>query len=192
MSRGPPAMARRRSTAGVIGLGAVAVLAAAAWPATLGRPAFVAAYGAAGQPLLVVGVGFGQAYAVTSNLPLGMDRRWTVAWFRPDAADVDVQRQLLDRNLTVRHGGGGFYIGVQRDAFSVRGAFYMVAAAPLWALAAVSAPWPARRLAVGMIDRRRRRRGLCRQCGYDRRGLPPGGRCPECGAVDGLARRGVH
>ena len=36
----------------------------------------------------------------------------------------------------------------------------------------------ARRAAVG---RRRRRLGLCRQCGYDLRGSPTG-RCSECGA----------
>lgn len=31
---------------------------------------------------------------------------------------------------------------------------------------------------------RRRNTGVCRQCGYDRRGLPAGGVCPECGTVD--------
>jgi hypothetical protein len=32
-----------------------------------------------------------------------------------------------------------------------------------------------------LIGRRRRARGLCPQCGYDRRATP--GRCPECGAA---------
>jgi hypothetical protein len=30
---------------------------------------------------------------------------------------------------------------------------------------------------------RRRRRGQCLVCGYDRRGIPEGAPCPECGSV---------
>ena len=35
-------------------------------------------------------------------------------------------------------------------------------------------------LAAWLLERRRRRRGRCRACGYDLRGIE--GRCPECGA----------
>ena len=39
------------------------------------------------------------------------------------------------------------------------------------------------------LARRRVRRGLCEQCGYDRTGLPEGAggsaKCPECGAAGG-------
>lgn len=31
-----------------------------------------------------------------------------------------------------------------------------------------------------IIDRRRRRAGVCRGCGYERTGLPPHAPCPEC------------
>ncbi len=48
-------------------------------------------------------------------------------------------------------------------------AFWSAAAAPL-----VFAPVAIRRL-------RRKRRGACPACGYDLRGLPAGGLCPECG-----------
>ncbi len=160
------------------------VAALAAWPATAGRPAFASVHGAYGRPLLVVGVGFGEAYAVTSNVPLGTGRAWTVAVYRPRPDDAPYQRTLLGPDsLDVHHGGGGFYAGQRQDVFGSTGLVYRVAAAPLWAVSLVTIVVPARRLARATADHSRRRRGLCRRCGYDRRGLPPGGPCPECGSA---------
>lgn len=54
---------------------------------------------------------------------------------------------------------------------------------PLWVPMLVSCGlaipcwWPE------IVAFRRRRAGHCHSCGYDRRGLAPDARCPECGAV---------
>jgi len=52
---------------------------------------------------------------------------------------------------------------------------------PYWPLAAIAGGYAAvlLRRRVSAILRRRRRQ--CAACGYDLRGSPDGGRCPECG-----------
>jgi hypothetical protein len=71
-----------------------------------------------------------------------------------------------------------------------------VALTPLWpGLIADAAAWSAAAwilLAAPAAARRalRRRRGGCGACGYDLRGTPAGGACPECGAVAPGGREG--
>ncbi|MCX5659973.1 MAG: hypothetical protein NTW19_09665 [Planctomycetota bacterium] len=58
---------------------------------------------------------------------------------------------------------------------------YAVVMLPCWFIILLSIPLPA----LWVRARRVRRRslvGCCKACGYDLRGSPPGGDCPECGA----------
>jgi hypothetical protein len=57
----------------------------------------------------------------------------------------------------------------------------IVLRAPYWALSTPVLLWAAYLLLGELKTRRRRRRGLCVQCGYDLRASPD--RCPECGRV---------
>jgi hypothetical protein len=49
---------------------------------------------------------------------------------------------------------------------------------PLWIPLALAAP----ATVVLWYRRSRAYAGHCKRCGYDRRGLPPGAACPECGS----------
>ncbi len=52
-----------------------------------------------------------------------------------------------------------------------------------------AALWCCGLFAVPALRRKlRTRRGLCAQCGYDRKGIPSGNRCPECGGLSGNQR----
>lgn len=52
---------------------------------------------------------------------------------------------------------------------------------PIWMLLA---PVVAVAAAMFVVPRFRKRPGECRRCGYDRRGLPAGAVCPECGQAE--------
>lgn len=58
---------------------------------------------------------------------------------------------------------------------------FVFARVPLWLLLVLAAPAPTMAAHRLLVARRRRRRGLCRVCGYDLRATSD--RCPECGAA---------
>jgi rubrerythrin len=57
----------------------------------------------------------------------------------------------------------------------------LIADAPYWLLALLTAALPVARAAAFARGRRRAIAGLCTACGYDLRASPE--RCPECGAI---------
>ena len=59
-------------------------------------------------------------------------------------------------------------------------------AVPYWSVIAAAAVWPANCLVRARRQRRRRRAGLCRRCGYDVRAIAD--RCPECGQSTAVPR----
>ena len=172
-------------TLGVTVCAVLAVAVGVAGPTTRRRPVFVTAYGPGGRPASV-GVGRGEVYVVACTLPMGTIRAGTVDVYRTRPDDVDDQRRALEEP-DVRHGPAGWYVGRTDDVSHVAGATRWVAAAPAWAVGPPLALWPARWAVRWTRERRRRRRRRCVRCGYDRRGLSAGGRCPECGTATARA-----
>lgn len=54
---------------------------------------------------------------------------------------------------------------------------------PLWMPILICAIAAARAWRKEVLERRRNSVGLCRGCGYDRRGIADGAKCPECGKL---------
>ena len=63
------------------------------------------------------------------------------------------------------------------------GQSYRMLAGPFWAWVVCSGLLAGPFWIGAGIAWRRRRKGLCAQCGYDRRGLGAQARCPECGGA---------
>lgn len=90
-----------------------------------------------------------------------------------------VGRPMILGKWTTGDSGGVGWLWLPRSASW--GTSRVILAVPLWCFAV---PFVAIAFATERRYRRQLkldRKGKCRKCGYDRTGLPPGARCPECG-----------
>ena len=84
----------------------------------------------------------------------------------------------ISRHAQARHYQGWFgftaSIGVSSGVFGFT--------APYWAAVLIASLLPVMATRAAYTRRRRSRSALCIACGYDLRGNPASGRCPECGS----------
>ena len=101
----------------------------------------------------------------------------------------------IDRGSTYADWKGG---GFEWYMYRPRADDYLIAraVAPHWFFATAAAilplVWSGLKVRARVRNDRRERLGLCRTCGYDLRGTPKGGRCPECGCVSRGAAKPPH
>ena len=158
----------------------VAVVLAAAWGRSRSGADAVVAFGPGGRPAVVC-VGRGVVYVAFADVPFGRRRALTLDRVRLTEDEFDGSLPGRDASDPDQwwHGRAGFLFA----KFPLWTGRAYAASAPIWA-AAIFPVYKVGLWVAGSRSRRRRRRlGLCLRCGYDRRGLPAGGRCPECGAA---------
>jgi hypothetical protein len=80
---------------------------------------------------------------------------------------------------------------ILRQSIRVSAGWMWRLSVPAWLVFALTLLLPAIWLRRFLILLRRRRAGLCRQCGYDLRGHEPGSRCPECGTMAATFTEGI-
>ncbi|MCX5659971.1 MAG: hypothetical protein NTW19_09655 [Planctomycetota bacterium] len=94
-----------------------------------------------------------------------------------------------ERNFQAQHGfsGGGFFV-TRSEHLGRSGVDVIV---PCWFLLLAALPLPILWLRA-WLRRRSIGPGCCPSCGYDLRGSPAGGDCPECGAKRAAETESAH
>jgi hypothetical protein len=130
--------------------------------------------------LQAAGLDQGRVYFFLSNLPFGPERTLTVDHvgcthedFQNLLGQVEAPLPPPWERWGLRHGHA------DAGTMDPADAWYQYASGPGWILLPLAAIPFALRLRRLLIRRRRWKRGLCIECGYDLREST--GRCPECG-----------
>jgi hypothetical protein len=112
-----------------------------------------------------------------SPLAMDSDRRWRLS--ASSSPRVTREGGLVEADTTTKRGfGHGITIVNAVPIHHIQ--------LPLWAMSALTGAWPIAMIFARVLRKlRRRRRGLCRRCGYDLRASPQ--QCPECGMLRHIA-----
>lgn len=158
----------------------LAIATAGLWVRGRGAVDAVLVFGAGGQ-LQVMAAGQGRIHLFLSNVDFGLEQAWTMQRVNGLPGELDESLQVMRK-----HGGTSVslgsieWIGQRRDAFGKQGQWFMLATVPHWLPLGLLCIPPLLAARIRLRQWRRKRNGLCLNCGYDLRGSPEG--CPECGA----------